>query len=134
MAVKFYIYALTDPVTHLVRYVGMTTQQPASRYSQHRTGGHPTTADWIAGLAQSPGFVLLEEGESKRRTIAVKGVRVIRKVHMDTARYAETKWIKRFRRTVLNKLTRDNCAAAWDQLTNQPPNQGVPLPKSKGTR
>jgi hypothetical protein len=29
---------------------------------------------------------------------------------------AETKWIKRFRRTLLNRLMRENSPVAWDSL------------------
>jgi hypothetical protein len=31
---------------------------------------------------------------------------------------AETKWLKRFRRTVLNTNTRDNSPTTWDFLVN----------------
>ncbi len=32
--------------------------------------------------------------------------------------FAETKWIKRFRRTLVNKRTRDNAPLIWDSLVN----------------
>jgi hypothetical protein len=108
-----YVYALVDPKTHLVRYVGQT-QQWEQRYafhcSPHRTRG--CTAEWVRSLEPlNPILVLLE---------------VVEHPFYDSypATVAETKWIKRFRRTVLNVRTRKNSPSTWDRLIN--PDEQVP--------
>ena len=60
-----YIYALTDPVTDDVRYVGLT-RSPAQRYSQYRSrGGHTKhLRNWINNLLKNglaPVMTILEE-------------------------------------------------------------------------
>ncbi len=114
----FHIYALVDPTTCLVRYVGQTTQEPAMRHRQHCGGNDPATGDWVRPLSAPPNLVLLESGEECRVVIGAKGKRKPRAVMVSAAARAEVKWVKRFRRTILNKHTRLVCAVVWDQLTN----------------
>jgi hypothetical protein len=64
----------------------------------------------VRSLSAKPVLVVLEE---------LSGPDVVR------AAYAcETKWIKRFRRTVINESTRDTGPAVWDSLVN-PPGVGI---------
>jgi predicted GIY-YIG superfamily endonuclease len=102
---KSYIYALVDPKTHWVRYVGQT-QQLSTRYSIHCSGSGGCTATWVKSLAPLKAIlVLLAEVEHP---------------YYDSyaATESETKWIKRFRRTVLNTRTRKNSPSTWDRMTN----------------
>ncbi|MGE5113602.1 MAG: GIY-YIG nuclease family protein [Acidobacteriaceae bacterium] len=99
------VYALVDPNTHLVRYVGQT-QELEQRYALHCSASGGCTAEWVQSLVPlKPVLVLLAEVE-----------------HPDFDNYpvteAETKWIKRFRRTILNVRTRQNSPSTWDRLTN----------------
>ena len=99
------IYALVDPKTHIVRYVGQT-QQLDQRYAVHCSGSAGCTAAWVKSLAPlKPVLVLLAE---------------VGHPYWDSypATECETKWIKRFRRTVLNERTRKNSPSPWDRLTN----------------
>jgi hypothetical protein len=109
----YYVYGLVDPVSHLVRYVGLTTRPIEERYRFHCKGWgkESPTAAWVRSLPYPPILVVLEAAEEMPVTLA--GRRVVRASDL-----AETKWIKRFRRTVINKKLRDNCPRAWDQLTN----------------
>jgi hypothetical protein len=100
-----YVYALVDPKTHLVCYVGQT-QQWEHRFAIHCSGSGGCTAEWVRSLAPlKPILVLLAEVEHP---------------YYDSypATVAETKWIKRFRRTVLNVRTRKNSPSTWDRLVN----------------
>lgn len=101
----FEIYALVDPVTGIVRYVGRT-QNLISRYAQH-CRGTPCTAAWVASLTSRPVLVRLQ-------TVTAKS-------YLDAdvlARACETKWIKRFRRTVINRYKRESFPVVWDALVN----------------
>jgi hypothetical protein len=116
-AKTFYIYALIDPVTHLVRYVGRTTRPPTTRYRHHCAGHGATTGPWVRSLSAPPIFVLLEVGEVRRVAVGSLGHRGHQ--YTSSATVAETKWIKRFRRNLINRRLRDNCAQVWDALTNK---------------
>lgn len=108
---KFHIYALTDPQTGVVRYVGQS-RDAYRRYRRHCGGNGTTTKVWVRSLSEPPGFVLLESGDDVM--VAAKGTeRLIR-----AASFAETKWIKRFRRTIINHKLRDSSASTWDWLVN----------------
>jgi hypothetical protein len=106
----YYIYGLVDPVSHLVRYVGQTVNLDA-RYRVHSFGKDHCTGEWVRSLSQPPALILLESGEQR-------DIPRPRKKRGRASDLSETKWLKRFRRTVINKKLRDNCPAAWDQLTN----------------
>jgi hypothetical protein len=107
------IYALVDPETHLVRYAGQTTRL-ASRYKEHCSGAYHATARWVRSLNDDPQLVVLE-------TVTITPVPGTSCVYVpsDTTR-AETKWLKRFRRTVVNTKLRANSPAVWDALVNPP--------------
>ena len=53
------IYAIVDPETHLVRYVGQTTRL-ASRYKERCKGAYSATARWVRSLNYDPQLVTLE--------------------------------------------------------------------------
>lgn len=63
------IYALTDPGTQAVRYVGVTTRDPYQRYAEHWASAQHDTPSchgkdvhaWLGSLDQPPGILLLEE-------------------------------------------------------------------------
>lgn len=115
----FYVYALVDPVSHLVRYVGKTTNRVDWRYKRHCSGADGSTGDWVRSLPHPPILVTLETGEEKALVMAT-----CRAAAVWASAAAETKWIKRFRRTVINTRFRDNCPRAWDRLTN-PEGRGI---------
>lgn len=99
-----YVYALVDPVTRLVRYVGQT-QQLDTRYACH-CGGSGCTADWVKSLRPlKPVLVILAVVEHSPW-------------NSYPATECETKWLKRFRRTVINSRMRKNSPSTWDHLVN----------------
>ena len=102
-----YVYALVDPATHIVRYVGRTRGLQA-RYRNHCLGNTNSTRAWVMSLPEKPVLVLLD---------TVTGCETSNHPQR-AANDCETKWIKRFRRTILNTLLRDNSPKAWDALTN----------------
>ena len=106
------IYALVDPETHLVRYVGQTTRL-ASRYKEHCKGAYSATARWVHSLNDDPQLVVLETLPNEMVQRPGGG-----DVYIRSGAVAETKWLKRFRRTVANARLRDNAATVWDWLTN----------------
>lgn len=107
---NYYIYGLVDPVSRLVKYVGQTVNLD-TRYREHCNGKDHCTGEWVRSLSQPPVLILLESGEPQD----IKRSGQHRRRASDLS---ETKWLKRFRRTVINKKLRDNCPAAWDELTN----------------
>jgi GIY-YIG catalytic domain len=109
-----YIYALIDPLTHLVRYIGQTTNLE-SRFRQHCSGKDSTTGAWVRSLAQPPVLAVLETVEQGQISVPRQGRRT---GYVTKATIAETKWLKRFRRSVHNPKTRENCPATWDWLRN----------------
>ena len=106
------IYALVDPTSRLVRYVGRTHHALETRYVAHASGSTRGTALWVRTLALPPVAVLLEIGEEKR--ISRKG----QAGTISAGAFAETKWIKRFRRTIINDLQREVSPTTWDWLVN----------------
>ena len=114
----YHIYGLVDPILHVVRYVGKTTQAPGVRIAQHLSGHDLTTAEWIGSLPKPPDVVILETGEDRRVPIRPSGKRRVRMIYAKLSTLAETKWIKRFRRGLINRKLRGNCQTAWDALSN----------------
>lgn len=100
-----HVYGLIDPVSHTVKYVGQT-RALTERLAEHRRGSCVSTREWILSLRVPPVLVVLE-------TVTAPGSELYRRVVA-----CETKWLKRFRRTVINKALRDNCPAAWGALVN----------------
>ena len=114
--VKVHIYALVDPHSHLVRYVGQTAELHI-RFRVHCNGKDPCTGQWVSQLKEKPVLVILE-------TIEQKMWEPIHPHGSTELKHAETKWIKRFRHTVMNKNTRNNNSSSWDWLTNPDERQG----------
>jgi predicted GIY-YIG superfamily endonuclease len=96
-----YIYALVDPTTRIVRYVGQTANLQ-ERYALHCSGKEATTGEWVRSLVWVKPFLLILDTITDSAKVTA----------------TETKWIKRFRRTVLNKKRRNNDRATWDSLVN----------------
>jgi hypothetical protein len=109
-----FIYGLIDPRDHVIRYVGQCVNMRA-RYSLHlcqaRNGKRPVHA-WIREIAPAVPVMVLLETVSNRRVSSGHNLR--RKV--DLASVMEAKWLKRFRRTVLN-VNRKQCSA-YDLFIN----------------
>lgn len=68
-----YIYALTDPETDDIRYVGKTARDPHRRLWEHndrsgvsnnRKGKLTKVNEWIESLEDGPGLLVLEEHPS----------------------------------------------------------------------
>lgn len=100
-----HVYGLIDPATHTVKYVGQT-RALTERLAEHRRGACASTRKWIATLQTPPVLVVLE-------TVTASGSELYKRVVA-----CETKWLKRFRCTVINRALRDNCPAVWDALVN----------------
>jgi GIY-YIG catalytic domain len=111
-----YIYALIDPLTHLVRYVGQAVNLK-QRYWTHCSGKDACTGPWVKTLDQPPILVILETVNRTRvrQKLPPKSGHIGR---ISLGTIAETKWIKRFRRTIINRKTRQNSATTWDWLVN----------------
>jgi hypothetical protein len=95
---KAIIYALVDPNTHQVRYVGRTNQTAVQRLGHHlgvaRRGSPRVVYDWIRSLLpEQPLLVILEEG--------IKVLTMGSNHKWSTDHAAETKWMKRFERSQL---------------------------------
>ncbi len=100
-----YIYGLICPHSHEVKYVGRT-RDLCERYTEHCRGTAKATRHWVRELQSPPVLVLLD-------TVSCPG-NLLERVAND----CETKWIKRFRKTVINKRLRDNSPHTWDTLVN----------------
>jgi hypothetical protein len=110
-----HIYGLLDPRNGVVRYVGQC-ENLKTRYTLHLSqamrGDKPQSA-WIRKLApEKPVLVHLESVEQKRLRLpgSCRSVRL--------SSIIEAKWLKRFRRTVLN-LNKRQCNA-YDEFVNSP--------------
>lgn len=57
---KVFIYALIDPNTKLIRYIGQTTQG-TSRIRPHQLGKDLCTRDWVRLLDKEVEWTILEE-------------------------------------------------------------------------
>ena len=100
---KATIYALVDPNTSQVRYVGQTSQTAAQRFRHHLSvakagkNAHPVYP-WIRSLSpRGPVLVILQEGihvQSMKDSDVLGGA-----AYWNTATAAETKWMKRFEKT-----------------------------------
>src|SRR5215472_7677276 len=90
------IYALVDPDTHHVRYVGRTGQSALQRLSHHlgaaKRSHTAPVYEWIRGLApRVPLLVVLQELQNQQ--VILPDSR-----YESTVEAAETKWMKRFER------------------------------------
>jgi hypothetical protein len=108
----FVIYALVCPLTLEVKYVGQTVDlEQRTRGKTHGHGHHhaPLT-EWLRTLGYlRPYKVILERGVNRRVTLP-DSIRIERRGRKRKSRGStwlssclEAKWIKRFRRTIINK-------------------------------
>lgn len=121
----FIIYALICPITLEVKYVGQTTNLN-QRLRGHLAPGETAVKQWMSSLGEylHPHRVILEQGVN--RVVRVK-VTAVRKPGAGRTPFGykdfwlsscmETKWIKRFDRTVLNRR-RYQIRELYDALVN----------------
>ena len=105
---RHYIYGLIDPSDYRVRYVGRTSGRIETRLSEHLAKAHAgdpaPVYEWLRSLAGPPRLVRLETCQG-----LVPGRQGIRAASVQ----AEIKWIKRFRRDVLNDIVRESGKRDW---------------------
>lgn len=131
----FLIYGLICPITLDVKYVGQTIDlNRRTRSRTHTRSGDPVAA-WIDSLGGylRPYRVILERGTNRVVRVKIAAVRKpgagrtpsgYKDVWLSSC--LETKWIKRFRRTVLNRRVKQ-IDAVYDALSNPPlPWESVP--------
>jgi hypothetical protein len=111
---KHIIYALVDPTTHQVRYVGQTGVAPDVRLRYHvnaagRGINKHAVYEWMRGLKAPPLIVVLQDVENAK-------VKWSKGRYENTVKAAETKWMKRFERYILNSINRDH--HSYTKLTN----------------
>jgi hypothetical protein len=123
----FIIYGLICPLTLEVKYVGQTinlnSRTKGRTHTRHDTEVHA----WISSLGYlRPYRVILEQGTNRVvrvRTLAVRKPGAGRTPcgYKDVwlSSCLETKWIKRFRHTVLNRRS-NQIPTIYDALTNPP--------------
>src|ERR1700693_5775730 len=104
------IYALVDPTDHEVRYVGQA-HDVGGRFLTHLSsanrGKESAVYDWIRSLgAARPILVVLQRVEP--RSIWFTNRRTL-----NWASVTEAKWMKRFRRTILNTDAKE--CGAYDE-------------------
>lgn len=109
----FFIYALVCPLTLEVKYVGQTIDlEQRIRGRMHHGSGkcNGPLGDWLRTLGYlRPYKVILERGVNRRVNVPatsrdhVRGRRPIGERTVWLSSVQETKWIKRFRRTILNQ-------------------------------
>src|SRR5580704_13917488 len=126
----FVIYGLICPVTLEVKYVGQSTDV-GSRFQKHtRANGHETEVkDWMESLGGylRPHRIILQQGTNRVVRVKVNARRKPGAPGPSPSGYTdvwlssclETKWIKRFRRTVLNRRV-TQIPAVYEALSNPP--------------
>ena len=123
---QFFIYALICPLTLDVKYVGQTVNLDQRTGGKHHTTGKHNSplAQWLRTLGHlSPHRVILERGTNRRVELRRHGRRSqrwhngVQRVWLSSC--LEAKWIKRFRRTILNQ-NKDGVMDASRLLVNPP--------------
>ncbi len=128
----FFIYALVCPLTLQVKYVGQTLdlEQRTRGREHHGSGKHNAPlAQWLRSLGYlRPYRVILEQGinrpvEVTATAVDLAHVRGRRRIVGVRATWLssclEAKWIKRFRRTIVNK-NKTGEYGAYQALVNPP--------------
>ena len=111
------IYALADPNTHHVRYVGKTSQTALRRLQHHlsaaRRGVPGPLYVWIRSLTpRLPLLIVLQEIDGVVGRLRCPGG------YENAIAAAETKWMKRFERSgIFNLIMRDSLA--YRRLVNK---------------
>jgi hypothetical protein len=118
------IYALVDPGTHCVRYVGRTSQTLEQRLAHHigaaRRGKVASALyAWIRSTNYKPTIVLLQ-------TVEPGEVRLPDGRYENPASAAEIKWVKRFERSQLTNRWIDRECRAYKRLINTPQARASP--------
>jgi hypothetical protein len=124
----FFIYALVCPVTLEVKYVGQTIDLE-NRGRSHTSGStayNSAVQQWLRTLGYlRPYRVILERGTNRRVEVKAttpdgqRGRRPIGLRSVWLSHITEAKWLKRFRRTILNK-DRVGILGVEQLLTNPP--------------
>jgi hypothetical protein len=117
------IYGLADPNTRQIRYIGKTSQTAEARFSHHlwaaKRGNPAPLYEWIRGLQPTlPVLVVLQVLEGPvGRVRAADG-------YENPIAAAETKWMKRFRRSGLfNRIHKGS--RAYKRLKNPGESDGA---------
>ena len=109
----YYIYGLIDPRDHQIKYVGQS-RNPEGRLLGHLSAavrGTKPVHTWLRSLRPTLPLLVILESVAPRMILV--GANVV-----NSASVMEAKWLKRFRRTVLN-YNKKQCAA-YDAFVNPP--------------
>jgi hypothetical protein len=136
----FVIYGLICPVTLELKYVGQTID--LNQRTRSRTHGAPNETalkEWIASLGDflRPYRVILERGINRVVRVKVmcdrktdtRGPKPCGYKDVWLSSCLETKWIKRFQKTVLNRRV-NQLPTVFDALLNPPLPWDVPEEKT----
>ncbi|MFZ0869021.1 MAG: hypothetical protein WAN06_20410 [Candidatus Sulfotelmatobacter sp.] len=124
----FVIYGLVCPITLEVRYVGQSTDLKQRTRDRTHSRHDEAVREWINSLGGHlrPYRVILERGVNRVVTVKVNAVRKpgagrtpsgFTDVWLSSC--LETKWIKRFRGTILNRRNHQ-IPAVYEALSNPP--------------
>jgi len=124
----FYVYALVCPLTLAVKYVGQTCDLRQRTSARAHVGLFETKArEWLDSMGYlRPYRVILESGvnrvvrlkyECRRKPGSGRSPNGYKDVWFSSI--CEAKWLKRFRKTVLN-ANRKEIERVWDALVNPP--------------
>jgi len=119
---KSYIYALVDPLTLRVRYVGQTNQTPKQRWRGHLNDAQSRNSKplhaWINSLwPKHPLIVVLDVVEKKYVPAWPDGNGATE----STVNAAEMKWMKRFERSGLLFNVINRTCRVYRRLVNPTP-------------
>ena len=124
----FFIYALVCPLTLEVKYVGQTIDlDQRTRGKVHCSTLSGPLAQWLRTLGYlKPYRVILEQGTNRRIVVTATKLDAHTRGRRPTgvkttwlSSCLEAKWIKRFRRTIVNK-NKTGEIGAYQALVNPP--------------